>query len=79
MLVQQEISRELNEKKIGNIYEVLVEEKIDEDTYLGRTMEDAQEIDNIVYIKSEKEILIGSFVDVKIYDALEYDLMGEII
>ncbi len=79
MLVQQEISRELNEKKIGNVYEVLVEEKIDEDTYLGRTMEDAQEIDNIVYIKSEKEILIGSFVDVKIYDALEYDLMGEII
>lgn len=79
MLVQQEISRELNEKKIGNIYEVLVEEKIDEDTYLGRTMEDAQEIDNVVYIKSEKEILIGSFVDVKIYDALEYDLMGEII
>lgn len=79
MLVQQEISRELNEKKIGNIYEVLVEEKIDEDTYLGRTMEDAQEIDNIVYIKSEEEILIGSFVDVKIYDALEYDLMGEII
>lgn len=79
MLVQQEISRELNEKKIGNIYEVLVEEKIDEDTYLGRTMEDSQEIDNVVYIKSEKEILIGSFVDVKIYDALEYDLMGEII
>ncbi len=79
MLVQQEISRELNEKKIGNVYEVLVEEKIDEDTYLGRTMEDAQEIDNIVYIKSEEEILIGSFVDVKIYDALEYDLMGEII
>lgn len=79
MLVQQEISRKLNEKKIGNVYEVLVEEKIDEDTYLGRTMEDAQEIDNIVYIKSEKEILIGSFVDVKIYDALEYDLMGEII
>ena len=79
MLVQQEISRELNEKKIGNVYEVLVEEKIDEETYLGRTMEDAQEIDNIVYIKSEKEILIGSFVDVKIYDALEYDLMGEII
>ncbi len=79
MLVQQEISRELNEKKIGNVYEVLVEEKIDEDTYLCRTMEDAQEIDNIVYIKSEKEILIGSFVDVKIYDALEYDLMGEII
>ena len=79
MLVQQEISRELNEKKIGNVYEVLVEEKIDEDTYLCRTMEDAQEIDNIVYIKSEKEILIGSFVDVKIYDALEYDLMREII
>lgn len=79
MLMQQEISRELNQKKIGNIYEVLVEEKLDEDTYLGRTMEDAQEIDNVVYIKSEKEILIGSFVDVKIYDALEYDLMGEII
>ena len=51
MLVQQSISEELNAAKVGNIYEVLVEEQIEDKVYIGRTQGDAEEIDSIVYVK----------------------------
>ena len=76
MLVQQTISEQKNNQKIGNKYEVLVEEQIEDNVYIGRTMYDAEEIDAIVYIKSARELQVGEFVDVVITDALEYDLMG---
>ncbi|MGM9532068.1 30S ribosomal protein S12 methylthiotransferase RimO [Intestinibacter sp.] len=76
MLVQQTISEQKNNQKIGNKYEVLVEEQIEDNVYIGRTMYDAEEIDAIVYIKSIKDLQVGEFVDVVITDALEYDLMG---
>ena len=79
MLVQQGISEELNAKKVGNIYEVLIEEQIEDKVYIGRTQGDAEEIDSIVYVKSENKLNIGDFVGVKITSALEYDLMGDIV
>jgi len=79
MLVQQQISQELNEKKIGNIYEVLIEEQIEHNVYIGRTQGDAEEIDSIVYVKSIDKLNAGDFVTVKINNALEYDLMGDVI
>ena len=79
MLVQQSISEELNATKVGNIYEVLVEEQIEDKVYIGRTKGDAEEIDSIVYVKSDKKLNIGDFVSVKITSALEYDLMGDIV
>ena len=79
MLVQQSISEELNAAKVGNIYEVLVEEQIEDKVYIGRTKGDAEEIDSIVYVKSDKKLNIGDFVNVKITSALEYDLMGDIV
>lgn len=79
MLVQQEISQELNEKKIGNIYEVLIEEQIEDNVYIGRTQGDAEEIDSIVYVKSKEQLNVGDFVTVKINNALEYDLMGDVV
>ena len=79
MLVQQSISEELNDAKVGNIYEVLVEEQIEDKVYIGRTQGDADEIDSIVYVKSDKKLNIGDFVNVKITSALEYDLMGDIV
>ena len=79
MLVQQSISEELNAAKVGNIYEVLVEEQIEDKVYIGRTQGDADEIDSIVYVKSDKKLNIGDFVNVKITSALEYDLMGDIV
>ena len=78
MMIQQSISEEKNYKKIGNEYEVLVEEQIEDNVYIGRTIYDAEEIDSIVYIKSVKDLLVGDFVNVIITDALEYDLMGVI-
>ena len=79
MLVQQEISQELNSNKVGNEYEVLVEEQIEDKVYIGRTQNDAEEIDSIVYVKSGNKLNIGEFVKVKINSALEYDLMGDVI
>ncbi|MCR8745093.1 30S ribosomal protein S12 methylthiotransferase RimO [Romboutsia lituseburensis] len=79
MLVQQEISQELNSAKVGNIYEVLIEEQVEDKVYIGRTQGDAEEIDSIVYAKSEKQFNAGDFVKVKINNALEYDLMGDVI
>ena len=71
MLVQQGISEELNSKKIGNEYEVLIEEQIEDKVYIGRTQGDAEEIDSIVYVKSENQLEPGDFVKVKIDKALE--------
>ncbi|MBC8632210.1 30S ribosomal protein S12 methylthiotransferase RimO [[Eubacterium] tenue] len=79
MLVQQEISQRLNAKKINNEYEVLIEEQIEDKVYVGRTQGDAEEIDSIVYVKSENQLEPGDFVKVKINNALEYDLMGDVV
>ena len=79
MLVQQEISQELNSNKVGNIYEVLVEEQIEDKVYIARTQYDAEEIDSIVYVKSEEKLNVGDFVKVEIKSALEYDLMGDVM
>lgn len=79
MLVQQEISQNLNLAKVGNEYEVLIEEQIEDKVYIGRTQGDAEEIDSIVYVKSNNQLKAGDFVNVKINSALEYDLMGDVI
>ena len=79
MLVQQEISQELNANKVGNEYEVLIEEQIEDKVYIGRTQGDAEEIDSIVYVKSNNQLEVGDFVKVKIDKALEYDLMGDVL
>ncbi len=77
MMAQQSISTEINRNKIGRTYEVLIESK-EKGTYCGRSFEMAPEIDGEVYVKSNK-LSIGDFVKVKIKDALEYDLIGEIL
>lgn len=78
MMIQQSISEEINQRKIGKTYEVLIEEQIEDNVYIGRTQYDAEEIDSIVYVKSHTALKPGDFVDVKINTALEYDLMGDI-
>lgn len=82
MKLQQEVSREILEKKLNKEYEVLVEDiSFDGKYYIGRTMQDVPEIDGLVYIKNEnleRKNIIGSFVKCKIVDISNYDLMGEI-
>jgi len=76
MRLQLEISLEQNTNKIGDTFEVIVDE-IDEDgSYIGRTRYDAPEIDNSVVFTSEKELKPGDLVMVKITDAFDYDLVG---
>ncbi|MCC0708222.1 30S ribosomal protein S12 methylthiotransferase RimO [Clostridioides sp. ES-S-0190-01] len=79
MMIQQKISEELNDKKIGKTYEVLIEEQIENNVYTGRTQGDAEEIDSIVYVKSVDNLEVGEFVSVQINDAMEYDLMGDVV
>ncbi len=78
MTRQQEISRENNEGKIGRQYEVLIE-GLGEEGYYGRSFEMAPEIDGMVFIESEKELVVGSYVLVKIVEAAEYDLFAELV
>ncbi len=78
MEVQQEISYEINQEKIGNTYKVLIDKK-EAGRYLARTEFDSVEVDNEVVIHSKKPLPIGDFVNVKITKAFDYDLEGEVI
>jgi ribosomal protein S12 methylthiotransferase len=78
MEVQQEISLEKNQEKIGNTYKVLIDKK-EAGRYIGRTEFDSVEVDNEVIIASQKKLPIGDFVNVKITKAYDYDLEGEVI
>ena len=78
MEVQQEISLEKNQEKIGNTYKVIVDKK-ESGRYLGRTEFDSVEVDNEVVINSSKKIPVGSFVNVKITKAYDYDLEGDVV
>lgn len=79
MELQQKISYELNQQKIGKVYLTLVEEICEKGIYIGRTYMDSPEIDGFVYIYSNKELDLGEYVYVKIIDCLEYDLIGEMV
>ena len=78
MEVQQEISLEKNQEKIGQIFKVLIDKK-EAGRYLGRTEFDSVEVDNEVVIHSTKKLQIGEFVMVKITKAYDYDLEGEVV
>lgn len=79
MELQQGISYENNLAKIGNTYDVLIEEKDVENIWVGRTYMDSIDIDGVVYVTSDEELELGNIYKVKINDALEYDLMGDVI
>lgn len=78
MEVQQEISYEKNQEKVGKIFKVLIDKK-EAGRYLGRTEFDSVEVDNEVVIHSTKKLPIGDFVQVKITKAYDYDLEGEVV
>jgi ribosomal protein S12 methylthiotransferase len=78
MEVQQEISLEKNQEKVGKVFKVLIDKK-EAGRYLGRTEFDSVEVDNEVIINADKKLNIGEFVQVKITKAYDYDLEGEVI
>ena len=80
MELQQDISMELGERKIGQVLTVMIEGKVaDENAYVGRSASDAPGVDGYVFVNTDEELVSGDFVKVTITGALEYDLIGEIV
>lgn len=78
MNVQQEISYQKNEEKIGKIFKVIIDKK-EAGKYLGRTEFDSVEVDNEVIVNSSTKLNPGDFVYVKITSAYDYDLEGVVV
>ena len=79
MELQSQISWELNQEKIGNIYKVIIDRK-DGQYFVGRSEFDSPDVDNEVLIKASKTYLkTGEFYDVLITDAADFDLYAKVV
>ncbi|EAY28563.1 30S ribosomal protein S12 methylthiotransferase RimO [Microscilla marina] len=79
MALQQEISAELNQQKVGKTLKVMIDRK-EGGYFIGRTESDSPEVDNEVLISAENTYLpVGEFAPIKIINATEFDLYGELV
>jgi len=79
MELQQEIAFEKAQEAVGSTLLVMVEGKLqDEHAYVARSYKDAPDVDGFVFIQTDRELLTGDFVWVRITGSHEYDLIGEI-
>ena len=79
MELQQEISLDKGEQRIGQVVSVMVEGQISgESAYIGRTYGDAPKVDGYIFVQTGELLVTGDFVNVRITGALEYDLIGEL-
>jgi ribosomal protein S12 methylthiotransferase len=78
MALQQEISMELNTAKVGKTFRVLIDAE-EADYYIGRTEHDSPEVDNEVLVSKQVPLKPGSFAEVRITGAGEFDLFGEVV
>ena len=79
MELQQKISHEINQSKVGKTLKVMID-RGDKHNYFGRTEHDSPEVDNEVIIPVKNSHLrVGEFYDVEISSAREYDLVGKIV
>lgn len=80
---QQKVVAELNKTDVGKTYKCIVDclDNIDDDNYVykARTYYMAPDIDGVVYVISLQKLNVGEFYNVKITNALEYDLIGEVV
>lgn len=79
MEIQQGISYEKNKTFVGSTLEVMIDERVEDGLYEGRSYRDMMEIDGLVFVKTQEDLKKGQFVNVNITEALEYDLTGELI
>lgn len=80
MALQQEVSYDKNQELLGKSLTVLIEGYVaEDDVYVGRTYRDAPDVDGMVFVDASYELMSGTFVQVRITDANEYDLTGEMI
>jgi ribosomal protein S12 methylthiotransferase len=81
MSVQMDVAADKNQKQIGKVFQVLIEENLENHMYAGRTAFQAPEVDGVTYVstaQSGRRLRLGRFVPARINDAMEYDLMGEV-
>lgn len=79
MELQQEISLDKGNERIGTEVEVMIEGKVaDENAYVGRTYGDAPNVDGYIFVNTDTELMSGDFALVHVTGALEYDLIGEL-
>lgn len=78
MKLQQKISQQQLQKTIGHTVQVLIEEKVDEHNYIGRTQYDAPEIDGVFFLTASNAA-VNNIVSAEVTDTLEYDRIGEMI
>ena len=78
MQAQQQISFEHNQKRIGQHVRVLIEEELSGE-WRGRTEADAPEVDNEIYVRSDKPLAVGEFVMAEVEDASEFDLFASAV
>jgi ribosomal protein S12 methylthiotransferase len=78
MELQQEISYEKNQEKIGKVFKTMVDKK-ESGRYIGRTEFDSVEVDNEVIIQTDTPLKIGQFVSVKMTKAYDFDLEGQVL
>jgi len=76
MLIQQELVLKNNQKRVGQVLDVVIDEAYDTDTYVGRSYMDSPDIDGVVYVNSDVQLNPGDLIPVKITDYMEYDLIG---
>jgi len=81
MALQQEIAAELNRRWLGRTVDVLIDEADPSDpaVFLGRTYADCPEVDGLVYVKSPSPLAAGAFVQARITDTYEYDLVADAV
>lgn len=79
MKLQQKISFEVNQKRIGEVLPCIIEGFTDDGFVIARSQYDAPEVDGMVYVKTSKDVVPGDIENIKIVDATEYDLQGEIV
>ena len=80
MELQQQISTENLQSKIGQVYRCMIEQVTEDGEFLiGRTYMDVPFEDGIVYIQNDGTAIINEFANVRIIDSYEYDLIGELV
>ena len=78
MELEKQISKIKLEEKIGNIYEVLIEGKTEDgEYYIGRSYMDIPDEDGVVFVRTKEKLEMGNWINCKITDVVEYDLLAE--
>ncbi len=79
MMIQQEIAFEKAEEKIGREMPVIIEGRLDDGALVGRTYMDAPDVDGYVFMDSDRDLMSGTIMNVRITGSNEYDLIGEFV